>query len=149
MTSNRPNRDEYFTKMALLVAFRATCPRRAVGCVLVNSAGHVIATGYNGVARGTPHCEGEHRCGGSDSPSGQGLNKCKAIHAEQNALLQCSDVECIDTVYVTASPCITCAKLLLNTNCKRVVFFEEYSDISAKDLWESTGREWIHFKLKE
>ena len=52
----RPPRDTYFMKMAALVAERSTCLRRSVGCVLVNGRHHVLATGYNGVASGLPHC---------------------------------------------------------------------------------------------
>jgi dCMP deaminase len=74
--------------------------------------------------------------------SGQGLDACEAIHAEQNALLQCRDVHLIKTCYLTLSPCITCVKLLLNTSCERIVFIEEYVDARPKDLWEAAGRTW-------
>jgi dCMP deaminase len=60
-----------------------------------------------------------------------------ATHAEQNALLQCRDVEQIDTCYTTASPCITCVKLLMNTGCRSIVFAEEYPHPEAMDLWLS------------
>ncbi len=145
----RPNRDEYFSAMAQLTANRTTCHRRAVGCVIVNWQGHVLSTGYNGVARGTPHCRGGDKCAGADLPSGTGLDLCKAIHAEQNALLQCPDVEQIFAVYVTASPCLTCVKLLLNTSCTRIVFSEQYPHDEAKALWEGANREWVHFKPLE
>lgn len=147
----RPSRDEWAMKLALLTAQRATCRRRKVGCVLLNARGHVLATGYNGVAAGLPHCNQHdpfhpigfpHACAGASAPSGQSLDACQAIHAEQNAMLQCRDVYSIHTAYVTASPCMTCIKLLLNTTCERIVFVEEYPHPEARKLWESAGRAW-------
>lgn len=148
----RPSRDEWAMKLALLTAQRATCCRgRQVGCVLLSARGHVLATGYNGVAAGFPHCNHHdpfdpigfpHACSGANAPSGQSLDACQAIHAEQNAMLQCRDVYAIHTAYVTASPCMTCIKLLLNTACERIVFVEEYSHPEARKLWEYAGRLW-------
>lgn len=154
----RPSRDEWALKLALLTAQRATCCRRQVGCVLLNSRGHVLATGYNGVAAGLPHCNHvehailhdglvsvaifPHACSGAKAPSGTNLDGCQAIHAEQNALLQCRDMYAIHTAYVTASPCMTCCKLLLNTSCQRIVYVEEYPHSAAKDLWTGAGRAW-------
>lgn len=63
--------------------------------------------------------------------------------------MQCRDTMLIDTAYVTASPCVTCTKLLLNTSCKRIVFLEEYPHASAKDLWLKSGREWVQYERKE
>lgn len=160
----RPSRDQWAMGLAQLTALRATCLRRRVGAVLLNERGHVLATGYNGVAAGLPHCNEEkpgladyvvvpgmyrppvtkhpHACEGARAPSGQSLDACQAIHAEQNAMLQCRDVYAIHTAYVTASPCITCCKLLLNTSCQRIVFLEEYPHAAAKELWLSAGRRW-------
>jgi dCMP deaminase len=155
---SRPTRDEWAMQVACDTAKRSTCLRRQVGCVLLNARGHVLATGYNGVAAGQPHCNEvgldfnissigvgsyPHACTGATASSGQQLNECQAIHAEQNALLQCRDVHEIHTAYVTASPCITCTKLLLNTSCQRIVFMEEYPHPQARALWEGAGREWI------
>lgn len=145
MKKSRPSVDEYFTDMAKLVSSRGTCCRRKVGCVLVNSKNHVLATGYNGKPRNMLHCI-EDPCEGVNYPSGQGLDSCFAVHAEQNAMLQCKDVYEIETAYITASPCITCVKLLLNTSCKRIVFIEEYPHDEPKRLWESMGREWCHYE---
>lgn len=131
----RPTKDEYFGVMSYLVATRGTCARRKVGCVLVNDKGHVLATGYNGVAAGVPHCAEGTPCEGATAPSGTNLDGCQAIHAEQNALLQCRNVYEIETCYCTASPCLTCVKLLLNTSCKKIVFGEEYPHPTAEQLW--------------
>ena len=143
----RPSVDEYFTMMAILASSRGTCARRQVGCVLVNADKKVMATGYNGVPSGFVHCIDEP-CEGADCPSGEGLDKCEAIHAEQNALLQCLDVNQIETAYCTTAPCIHCVKLLLNTGCQRIVFAEDYphSDASRK-LWEKSGRSWHFIEL--
>lgn len=164
----RPSRDEWAMELAEVTAERATCLRRQVGCVLLNERGHVLATGYNGVAAGLPHCNEvtgteweagvggdiEHRlhrhaCPGALAPSGQSLDACQAIHAEQNALLQCRDVYSIHTAYVTASPCVTCTKLLLNTSCQRIVYLDEYPHPAAKELWLGAGREWLRLERVE
>lgn len=145
----RPSSDEYFLSMARLVSSRTTCLRRSVGCVLVNHRKHVIATGYNGVAAGRPHCNEvdpfdpagyPNACSGATSESGTDLHLCEAIHAEQNALLQCKDVYEIHTAYVTVSPCMHCLKLLLNTSCQRIVCFQLY-DVDAAHLWLEAGRQ--------
>lgn len=151
----RPDRDTWGLKLALVTAQRATCCRRRVGCVLMNSRHQVLSTGYNGRAAGLPHCNEQtngvayaNACSGATAPSGQNLDACEAIHAEQNALLQCRDVYDIYTAYVTASPCITCVKLLLNTACERIVFIDEYPHVEAKQLWlrgrRAAPNEWIH-----
>lgn len=141
MDFSRPSRDAYFLAMAQLVSSRATCRRRRVGCVFVDSFNHVLATGYNGVARGVEHCLDEP-CDAAFLPPGEGLDLCKAIHAEQNALLQCKDTQRIKSAYITTSPCITCIKLLLNTSCERIVFIKSYHDTSPRDLWKG---EWIEY----
>lgn len=163
----RPSKDQWAIELAQVTSKRATCLRRQVGCVLVNGRGHVLSTGYNGVAAGQKHCNDvdyswpppeslaavadvrvatlnryPHSCPGASSPSGTNLDGCQAIHAEQNALLQCRDVYDIHTCYVTASPCITCVKLLLNTSCERIVFVEEYPHKAAQALWVQAGLVW-------
>lgn len=107
--------------------------------MLVSAAGHVLATGYNGVPAGSPHCI-DIPCPGAQFASGTGLDACEAIHAEQNALLQCRDVSLIHTAYVTTLPCMTCAKLLMNTGCQRIVYGQEYPQQEAKEFWKKNGR---------
>lgn len=143
----RPSRDEVYLRMALLVAERGTCARRQVGCVLVDSRGRILSTGYNGVAQGRPHCSEGHPCPGACAPSGQALDKCEAIHAEQNAILLLSDPWSVDTAYVTASPCISCIKLLLGTSCRRIVCAEIYPHADALRWWGQAGRELIQLNL--
>lgn len=142
-TDTRPERDEYFLQIAQLAARRSTCLRRAVGCVLVDRFGHIVGTGYNGVPRQRPHCINDP-CPGATSSSGEKLDLCEAVHAEINALLQCRDVEQIETIFVTCSPCVQCCKALMNTGATRLVFAEEYSGWAEglSTLWESAGKEW-------
>lgn len=154
----RPDRDEIYLGMAGLIAKRSTCLRRNVGCVLINERGHILSLGYNGVAAGQDHCnEGirnsedtynigyPNACEGSKSPSGRDLDKCEAIHAEQNALLQCPSVFEIHTAYLTVSPCITCIKLFMNTGIQRIVFSSEYPQKGAQSLAKRAGISWEHY----
>lgn len=105
-----------------------------MGCVLVDSRNHVLATGYNGVPGGIPHCI-DQPCGAENAKSGDALDGCLATHAEVNAVLQCRDPYEIKTVYTTTSPCIHCIKILMNTSVERIVFAQEYSDPRPKELW--------------
>ena len=131
--------DEVMMEIAVSISKRSTCSRRQVGCILTNELNHVIATGYNGVPRGLPHCI-DTPCEGATSSSGTDLDKCQAVHGEQNAILQCRDTEAIYTAYCTTQPCITCIKLLLNTGCKRIVYKESYPHEQALILWIKSGR---------
>lgn len=148
----RPNLDRYFIDMARLVASRSTCVRRSVGCVLVNTMNHVMATGYNGTPAGSKHCNEiavaecldrlifPNACKGAHARSGTDLDACHAVHAEQNAILQCRDAYAIDRAYVTAFPCPSCAKLLLNTSCREVIYQQDYGDSAGLRLWLEAGR---------
>ena len=133
--------NQYFLLLSRVLSLRATCARRRVGCVLVNNKSHILSTGYNGTARGTSNCVYDSPCNGMKFASGEGLNVCEAIHAEQNALLQCQDVYGIEKAYVTTEPCMTCTKLLLNTSCNEIIFIDSYP-CKSKELWESAGRIW-------
>ena len=122
---SRLSNDEYFLEIANTVAQRGTCARRKVGCVLVDSANHIVATGYNGVAKNFTHCI-DNPCEGASYPSGEGLELCEAIHAELNAFLQCRSDDSL-TMYTTTTPCVACAKVICNSNVKRVVSTSQYS----------------------
>lgn len=140
----RPSVDEYFLAIARVVASRGTCARRQVGCVLVDGDRHIISTGYNGVAAGAPHCT-ERACPGAGLPSGAGLDKCEAIHAEINALIHCAEIRRVETCYVTVTPCVSCIKALLSTGCRRVVALSAYaaSHDDARKMWVEAGRSWV------
>lgn len=135
----RPTFKEYSIRIAQLVASRSTCIRRQVGCVLTNQYNHIIGTGYNGAGRNQPHCL-DVGCLRMESKSGESLDNCRATHAEQNALLQCTDVNQIKAAYVTAAPCMTCTKLLLNTSCETIYFLDSYGNGEAIKLWKECGR---------
>lgn len=141
----RPGKDDYFSQMAKLVATRSTCLRRAVGTVLVNERGHVLATGYNGTPSGFEHCNAGFPCTGATAPSGTNLDGCLAVHSEIAALMQCRDVHEIRSVYVTTAPCVSCVKALLSTGATRIVYAEDYPQAeAAKQLWLTrAGNEWI------
>lgn len=136
----RISKNDYFMLMAQVVSLRGTCKRRQVGCVLVNIHDHVMATGYNGVAKGMQHCI-DFPCPGADCLSGQGLDLCEAIHAEQNALLQCSDVLKIKDCFTTTFPCIHCLKLLMNTSCNNIYYLQPYSGAEISFImWSKANR---------
>lgn len=140
---SRLSTDEYFLRMAELAAERGTCARRKVGCVLVDRHNHVLSTGYNGVCRGATHCI-DSPCPGADAPSGHRLHLCEAIHAEENALIQCRSVNDIWTVYTTASPCVLCMRRLVGTGMKRVVFRQVYPHSMSESMAINRQIEWVH-----
>jgi len=129
----RPSLGTTMLGIASLLAQRATCSKLKVGCVLVDASGRILATGYNGVPRGCPHCI-DVPCAGANAPAGADL--CEAVHAEQNALLQCRDVDKIHTCYVTHMPCMRCIKQLMNTSCQDIVYLDgTLEQPAARDLW--------------
>ncbi|MFA5231560.1 MAG: cytidine/deoxycytidylate deaminase family protein [Candidatus Omnitrophota bacterium] len=130
----RPSWDEYFLEMASLVAKRSTCLRRSVGAVIVKEK-RILATGYNGAPSGLKHCV-EIGCIRQKLkiPSGERHELCRALHAEQNALIQA----CLHgisvkggTLYATTQPCVICAKMLINAGIKEIVISEGYPDKMA------------------
>ena len=139
---SRLSLDDLYLEMALLISKRATCARRAVGCVLTDHRGRVLSMGYNGVPSGAPHCT-DHPCPGASFPSGEGLEKCQAIHAEQNAVVLLADPMAVHTAYITVSPCHSCVKLLLATSCRRIVCLGKYAHTEAIEEWRANGREII------
>lgn len=136
----RVDKDKYYLEIAKVISKRASCARRAVGCVLIDYIGHILSTGYNGPPAGFIHCT-DTPCAGAASESGKDLDLCEAIHAEQNALLQCTNVNNIYTIYTTTFPCIHCTKLLLNTSCKRIVYADTYPhQLDAMRMWVVKGK---------
>lgn len=137
---NRPGWDEYFMEMAVLTARRSTCLRRHVGAVIVQEK-HIVATGYNGAPRGLDHCG--DREGGClrqqlGIPSGQKHELCRALHAEQNAIIQAARLGIKiggATLYCTHQPCVICAKMIINAGISRVVYKEGYPDEFSMQLF--------------
>lgn len=127
----RPTKPEVFMSIARTWATLSTCSSRvAVGCVLVNQFGQIIASGYNGSPRGFPHCD-EVGCMFDIE------NHCiRAIHAEMNAILQCARTG-VQTngcdLYVTHSPCSRCAMIIAQSGISHVIYGEIYKSITLTE----------------
>ena len=132
-----------------LIKERSTCLRRQVGALIVNDK-RILATGYNGAPTGCSHCE-EVGCLREklQIPSGQRHELCRALHAEQNAIVQAAlygiSVQG-GTLYVTHQPCVMCAKMAINAGIKRIVYKGEYPDELSRELLEEAGIEVVNFK---
>ena len=139
---SRPSSDRYFIDIANVVATRTTCLRHAVGAVLARDQ-QILATGYNGAPSGTEHCLdiGCIRIR-ENIPSGKNHEKCRAVHAEQNAIIQAA-IHGVSiagaTLYCTHQPCILCAKMLINSGIKRIVFEHAYPDTDTLDILKEAG----------
>lgn len=144
----RLNWDEYFMEMADLAGKRATCLRRKVGAVIVKD-NQVLATGYNGSPKGITHCaDSENGCIREklNIPSGQRHELCMAVHAEQNAIIQCAvngNSTKGATIYVNTSPCSLCLKMIINAGITKIVTRELYPDELSKQLLKESGIEII------
>jgi len=136
--------DEYFLKIASVVAERSTCRRHHVGAVAVRNK-HILATGYNGAPSGLKDCL-ELGCLRDELgiPSGERQELCRGIHAEQNVIIQASlhgvSLEG-STIYATHTPCILCAKMLVNAKIKRYISFGRYNDDAFINLFKEAGIE--------
>ena len=140
----RPSWDEYFMKIAHLVAERSTCLRRVVGAIIVKDK-RIISTGYNGSPRGLDHCLEigcmRERLG---IPSGERHELCRGAHAEQNALIQAASAGSSmegATMYCTTAPCSTCSKMIINAGILRLVLGSDYPDQLGRELIEEAGIE--------
>lgn len=122
----RLGHDAYFLALLDLARLRSTCLRRRVGAVIVDGEHHVLSTGYNGVPSRFIHCT-DYPCAGALDPSGD-TSRCMAVHAEVNAILQCTRLDLARTLYVSCTPCFSCAKMLVNTPIRRIVTREIYPD---------------------
>lgn len=137
----RMGRDEYLMNIASVVALRGTCPRARVGAVL-SREGRVISTGYNGSPSGTLHCidmdcilDEEGKC-------------IRTVHAELNCICFAAK-HGIKTegaiLYVTHSPCLDCAKAIINSGIKKVIYLEKY-DSDGLRLLKEAQVETKHYK---
>lgn len=130
--------DQYFMRIAREVATRATCDRKHVGAVIVRER-CILATGYNGSIRGLPHCSEE----GHLMEDGHCV---RTVHAEANAIVQAArNGVRIDgaELYVTATPCWGCFRLLANAGIRRVVFGEFYRDARIFEFAQKLGIELV------
>ena len=139
----RPDWDVYFMEIAKVVAARSNCSRRHVAAVIVKDK-RIISTGYNGTPRGIKNCNegGCPRCN-SHAPSGTGLEECICSHGEENAIVQAAyhGISVKDsTLYTTFSPCLLCAKMIINAGIREVVYAERYSiDGTARRILQEAG----------
>jgi len=139
----RPDWDTYFLEIARVVASRSNCTRRQVAAVIVKDQ-RIISTGYNGTPRGVTNCfEGGCPRAHSDAVSGSELGNGICNHAEENAIIQAAyhGISVKDaTLYCTLSPCLLCAKMIINAGIKSVIYENEYKLTSqTKELLNSVG----------
>ncbi len=143
LEKKRPDWDEYFMEIANVVALRSNCSRRHVAAVIVKDK-RIISTGYNGTPRGIKNCceGGCPRCS-SEAPSGTGLTECLCSHGEENAIVQAAyhGIAVKDsTLYTTYSPCLLCAKMIINAGIREVVYRERYTiDGTARKILIEAG----------
>lgn len=135
-------------QMAQVVAGRSTCLRRQVGAVIVKDK-QILSTGYNGSPSGLSHCAQtgclRQKLG---IPSGERTEICRAVHAEQNALIQAAkhgvSIDGAD-IYTTVQPCVLCTKLIINAGIKRVIYAIPYPDSLALEMAKEANLELVHF----
>ena len=162
-TRDRISRDTMFIKICQVVAQRSTCWRSQVGAVIVKE-GRVISMGYNGPVSGMPACEEIEPRVRYDMDHGKlpiwmeeeirqkvcmGPSCTRSLHAETNAIAFAAragvSVEGC-TMYCTMSPCINCAKVIVNSGIKKLVYMKEYRDTSGLDLLKSAGITVVHLE---
>jgi len=136
--------DEYFMNIAQVVAKRSTCPRKFVGAVIVKN-NTILSTGYNGSMRGAPHC--------FDVGCMMENSHCVAtIHAEANAIIHAARHGVATdgaSIYVTASPCWNCFKMIVNAGISRICYGEFYRDPRTLEWAEKLGIELIQVSLPD
>lgn len=138
----RASWDEYFMQIARIVASRATCDRKHVGAVIVRDKS-ILATGYNGSIRGLSHCD-------DDGHMMEDGHCVRTIHAEANAIIQAAkngvSIEGA-TIYVTASPCWGCFKMIANASLSKIVYGEFYRDPRIFELAQQLGIELVKVEV--
>ena len=138
----KPSFDEIFMDLAQNLALRSHCTRAQVGCVLTKDT-RIISIGYNGPPSGTHNCDEDFKDEGGCPKDSKG--SCSlALHAEQNAILYASKngagIEG-STIYVTLSPCISCARIIYSMKIKKVIFLNSYA--AYKGLPTDEGVEFL------
>ncbi len=142
MSTVRPSYDEYFMRIATIVASRSTCLRRQVGAIIVKN-NHILSTGYNGAPKGLPHCD-ETGClrAQRNVKRGERHELCRGLHAEQNAIIQAAVFGVSiagGVIYSTHYPCSVCAKMLINAELEELVYREGYPDDLAMELLKESN----------
>ena len=130
--------DKRYLRMSMIWAENSYCERRKVGALLVKNK-MIISDGYNGTPSGFEnHCEDENN-----------VSKPYVLHAEANAITKIARSHNSSdgaTLYVTASPCIECAKLIIQAGIKRVVYGEKYRIMDGAELLERAGIEVVYLE---
>jgi dCMP deaminase len=141
-TLKRPDIDEYFLKIAAVVGERSTCLRHHMGAIAVRDK-HILTTGYSGAPAGAKDCL-ELGCLRDQNGIASGTRQeiCRAIHAEQNVIIQ-AGLHGVSlqgaTIYNTHTPCVLCAKMLVNVKIARFVTFVKYADDEFEKLFKEAG----------
>jgi dCMP deaminase len=141
--TQRPSWDEYFMNIAKVAASRSNCMKRKVAAIIVRDK-RIVSTGYNGTPRGTRNCNegGCPRCN-NFATSGTALDECLCSHGEENAIVQASyhGVSLKDgIIYSTFAPCLQCAKMIINSGIREVIYNVDYPlNSSAFRLFEEAG----------
>jgi len=149
----RPSWDAYFMGIARLTSERSTCLRRQVGAVIVQDK-QIVATGYNGAPRGISHCEEHGGCLREQMgiKSGERHELCRALHAEQNSIIQAAtsghSIEGA-TIYITHHPCVICAKMIINAGIRKVIVEQGYPDDLAVELLAEAGLKIVDLDCSE
>lgn len=139
--------DEYFVKIAYVVAERSTCLRRKVGAVVVKDK-HILSTGYNGAPAGTKDCFEIGICLRDELNilSGKDKHICRAVHSEQNAIIQAAKFGIPlkgGTLYCTHDTCMVCARMIINAGIKKVITCAERKESEFEELFKEAGIEYI------
>lgn len=137
---DRPSFDESFMAIARVWRYRSTCVRTKVGACLVKN-NRVIATGYNGRAKGLSHCTKDDCLKNRlNIKHGTGHEYCDAIHAEANCLLQVSENDRKDAIlYCTHLPCMNCASIIVQSQIKEVHYIVDYPNSRIQEYFETVG----------
>ena len=124
----RPAWPTIWMRLARSIAERSVDPRLQVGCVIVSTDDRrVLAVGYNG-----------DEAGGANAPDSTDAGASGFVHAEVNALIKSHGV-CGSIVYITHSPCVVCARALVNERVARVVYGEAYRDTRGIEILLKSG----------
>lgn len=148
MNSNSITWNEYFMAMALLSAQRSKDPSTKVGACIVNSENKIVGVGYNGMPTG---CSDDALPWSRTADSELDTKYPYVCHAELNAILNSNQATLKDcTLYVTLFPCNSCAKAVIQSGIKKIVYYEDkYADanitIAAKRLFDLVGIEYIQY----
>lgn len=142
---SRPDWDSYFINLAQAISMRSTCIRRTYGAIIVNDRA-IVATGYNGAARGEPNCIDTQQCVREQMnvPKGERYELCVAIHAEANAIISAPMTSTIGaTIYIagrnsdgtlaSGQPCLMCARMITNAKIAKLVYLNEDGEIITVD----------------